>query len=84
MAACIIGRPLLADIRSKVMSVYSRANKIEKPEVKHIHLWFGERIDKDDISIVDVTVCAWVNPPKEQITHNKELVTCDSCIRRAK
>jgi hypothetical protein len=66
------------------MSVYAKAFKTENPEVKEIHLWYGERIDKDNISIVDVTVCAWVNPPKEQITHSRELVTCDSCIRRAK
>lgn len=64
--------------------MFTRADKIDKPEVKDVHLWFGERIDKDAITIVDITVCAWINPPKEQITHNKKEVTCESCIRRAK
>jgi len=56
----------------------------ERPEVKHVHLWYGERIDRDKIAIVDVTVCGWVNPPSDQIAYEKSLVTCDSCIRRSK
>jgi hypothetical protein len=56
----------------------------EKPEVKQVHLWYGERIDKDKVSIVDVTVCGWINPPQEQIVHDRNAVTCESCIRRSK
>jgi hypothetical protein len=56
----------------------------EKPEIKPIHLWYGERIDKDNISVVDVTVCGWINPPSEQISNDRNIVTCESCIRRSK
>lgn len=43
--------------------MYIRSDKIDKPEVKQVHLWCGERIDKETLSVVDVTVCGWVNPP---------------------
>lgn len=56
----------------------------DTPEVKQLHLWYGERIDKDRLSIVDVTVCGWVNPPAEQVRYEKDMVTCESCIRRSK
>lgn len=64
--------------------MYIRSDKIDKPEVKQVHLWCGERIDKETLSVVDVTVCGWVNPPTEQVSYSKESVTCDSCIRRSK
>jgi hypothetical protein len=61
-----------------------RADKIDKPKVEDVHLWFGERIDEYALSVVDITVCAWINPPSEQITTDKTLVTCHSCIKRSK
>lgn len=64
--------------------MYKRADKVEKEVVKQVHLWFGERLDKDKISVVDVTACGWVNPPVDQYVYDKSMVTCDSCIRRSK
>lgn len=64
--------------------MYKRTDKIDKPEVKQVHLWYGERIDKDNLSVIDVTVCGWANPPIGQITYEKQAATCDSCIRRSK
>lgn len=64
--------------------MFKRADKVDKPEPKATHLWYGERIDRDKISIVDVTVCGWINPPQSQITYDRLEVTCESCIRRSK
>lgn len=84
MGVCTTGRQRLVGTPGKMVHMYTRADKVDKPEVKQVHLWYGERIDRDKISIVDVTVCGWINPPTEQISYNRELVTCDSCIRRSK
>lgn len=61
-----------------------RADKIDKLKVEDVHLWFGERIEEYTFSVVDITVCAWINPPSEQITSDRTLVTCESCIKRSK
>lgn len=80
MVELITGKQHLAGTRSRIVSV--KADKIEK--TKDVHLWFGERVDEYTFSVVDITVCAWINPPLEQITYDRTLVTCESCIKRSK
>lgn len=34
--------------------------------------------------VVDVTACAWVDPPQEQLVLEMKSVTCEHCIDRGK
>jgi hypothetical protein len=56
---------------------------VKEPDV---HLKFGEKIiAKGSVfMVVDVTACAWLNPPKEQVALEMESVTCEHCIDRGK
>jgi hypothetical protein len=51
-----------------------------------LHLKCGEKIVArgSTILVVDVTACAWVDPPREQIVLDIESATCEHCIDRGK
>jgi len=55
-------------------------------EVPDIHLKFGEKMVArgSTFLVVDVTACAWVDPPKEQLALEMASVTCENCIDRGK
>lgn len=55
----------------------------EKPDM---HLKFGEKMVArgSTFLVVDVTACAWVDPPKEQVVLDMANVTCENCIDRGK
>jgi len=49
-----------------------------------LHLKFGEKIVSRGAGffVVDVTACAWVDPPKEQVVLDIDSATCEHCIDR--
>ena len=51
-----------------------------------MHLKFGEKMVArgSTFLVVDVTACAWVDPPKEQLVLEMANVTCENCIDRGK
>jgi hypothetical protein len=51
-----------------------------------LHLKFGERMIArgSGFVVVDVTACAWVDPPQEQLVLEMKSVTCEHCIDRGK
>lgn len=56
---------------------------IKEPE---LHLKFGEKMVARGSSflVVDITACAWVDPPKEQVVLEIEDATCEHCLDRGK
>lgn len=51
-----------------------------------IHYKSGEKLSRinGEFKVVDVTACAWANPPAYVIDINIDNVTCESCLKRKK
>lgn len=51
---------------------------------EHIHYKVGEKMSivMGSPTVIDVTACAWENPPLRQLVIDKSKVTCASCLKR--